>query len=82
MKRHLWRRGAADRQGVDQLKKASRNNDAGNASAHGSNPHHWDFAIAWGRGRHVTVFPPPGWILVCGAVMLVAAALVAAIWFL
>ena len=64
------------------LKKASHSKDADNASAHDSNAYEWDLAIAWGRGRHVSVFPPPQWMLVCVAVILVAATLVAAIWFL
>jgi hypothetical protein len=63
------------------LKKASHNNDAGNASAHASNAYQWDLAIAWGRGRHITVLTY-GRMLVCVAIMLVAAAIVAAIWVL
>jgi hypothetical protein len=63
-------------------KKPSHNNDAGNASAHASNAYKWDLAIAWGWGRHITVFPPPWWILVSVAIMLVVAAIVAAIRFL
>jgi hypothetical protein len=60
----------------------SLNSDAGNASAHDDSAYGWDFAIPWGRGRHVTVFPLAGWMLACLAVILVAAALLAVIWFL
>jgi hypothetical protein len=64
------------------LNKASRNNDADDANARDSATHSWDFAVAFSRGRHVTVFPPPAWVLVCLAVMLLAAALLAVILFL
>jgi hypothetical protein len=64
------------------LRKPSLNSDAGNASAHDQSAYGRDFAIAWGRGRHVTVFPLAGWMLACLAVILVVAALLAVIWFL
>jgi hypothetical protein len=67
------------------LKKASRSKNAGNASRHAKHANKiqgWDFAIAWRPGWHITVFPPPWWILVCVAITFVAAAIVAAIWVL
>jgi hypothetical protein len=63
------------------LKKASHNNDAGNASAHASDSCKWDLAIAWGWGRHITVLTYRR-VLVGVAIMVVAAAIVAAIWVL
>lgn len=63
------------------LKRASRKSDAGNTSAHASNPSKWDIAIAVRPGLHVTVFTS-GMLLVLVAAMLIVAALVAVIWFL
>ena len=62
------------------LTKASHKNDAGNTSKQVNKIQSWDFAIAWRPGWHITVFPLLWWILVCVA-MLVVAAIVAAIWF-
>jgi hypothetical protein len=62
------------------LTKASHDNDAGNANAHASNAYKWDLAIAWGWGRHIVVLTYAR-ILVCVAIMLVVAAIVAAIRF-
>ena len=63
------------------LKRFSRSNDAGDKNELNSDQYHWDFAIPWGRGRHVTLFPA-GIATVVAALMLVALALVAAISFL
>lgn len=64
------------------LKKPNRNNDAEGADAPPSE-RSWDFAIAipWRPGWHVTLFPL-GLLTVVGAIVLVALALIAAIWFL
>ena len=61
------------------LKKASRNNDEGNASANASHAYQWDLAVAWGHGRHITVFTYRR-ILICVTVMLIIVAIVALIW--
>ena len=60
------------------LKKASRNKGEDNAGANASNAYHWDLAIAWGHGRHITVFTYRR-ILICATVMLIIAAIVALI---
>ena len=64
------------------LRESSRKHDAGAASAHECDASQWDLAIAWGRGRHVTVFPPPRWLLVSVVITLFAAAFLATIWLL
>jgi len=58
---------------------ASRNNDADSGDNHASNTRGWDFAIPLRRGLHITVFPPPWWLVVCAAIVLMAIAIVATI---
>jgi len=64
------------------LRETSRKHDAGAAIAQERDASEWDLAIAWGRGRHVTVFPPPRWLLVSVLIALIAAAWLANIWLL
>jgi len=64
------------------LRETARKHDAGAASAHERDASQWDLAIAWGRGRHVSVFPPPRWLLIGVVITLIAAAFLATIWLL
>ena len=64
------------------LKKPTRNSDDDDARGRVSTEYSWDFAIPWKPGWHVTIFPLGLLAAAIPFVIVVAAILVAVIWFL